>query len=137
MIEINYPLVLIATFAQFILGALWYSPILFGKTWMKIMENTDSPEQMKKKSKAMTPFYLLQLVLTLFTTINLATLITLLPSFSSYTLAFYILLGFIIPTQIGAVVWANTKKKFWIKQILLMTTYSFVGIMLAAWILGM
>jgi len=101
------------------------------------MENTDSPEQMKKKSKAMTPFYLLQLVLTLFTTINLATLITLLPSFSSYTLAFYILLGFIIPTQIGAVVWANTKKKFWIKQILLMTTYSFVGIMLAAWILGM
>ncbi len=137
MIDINYTLVFVATIAQFILGAVWYSPLLFGKWWMQIMESTDSPEEMKRKNKAMMPFYGLQLLLTLFTTINLATLIVLIPQYSAYSLAFHILLGFIVPTQIGAVIWANTKKKFWLKQIFIMVAYSFVGIMLAAWILGM
>ena len=105
---------------------------------MQIMEATqDTKEEMGKMQKEMLPFYGLQLLLTLFMTINLATLISLLPQFSPYSLAFHILLGFIVPTQIGAVIWANTKKKYWIKQIFVMVAYSFVGIMLAAWILGM
>lgn len=138
MIEINYTLVFVATIAQFMLGAVWYSPLMFGKLWGQIMELAFvSKEDMMKQNKAMMPFYGLQLLLTLFTTINLATLIVLIPQYSAYSLAFHILLGFIVPTQIGAVIWANTKKKFWIKQICIMVTYSFVGMMLAAWILEM
>ncbi len=138
MVEVNYTLIVLATIAQFILGALWYSPLMFGKWWMQIMEAAHlTSDELKKLQKDMRPFYGLQFLLTLFTTINLATLIGLLPQFSAYSLAFHILLGFIIPTQIGAVIWANTKKKFWIKQIFVMVAYSFVGIMLAAWILGM
>lgn len=130
-------LVILATIAQFILGALWYSPLMFGKWWMQIMEVNCSEDEKKKMQKQMFPFYFLQLLLTFFTTINLATLIVLLPQFSAYSLATHILLGFIVPTQIGAVIWANTKKKYWLKQIFVMVAYSFVGIMLAAWILGM
>ncbi len=135
--DINYILVLVATIAQFILGAIWYSPLMFGKWWMEIMECTNIPmEELKRQQKAMMPFYALQLLLTLFTTINLAALIGLLPQFSPYSLALHIFMGFIVPTQIAGVIWANTKKKFWIKQICVMVSYSLVGIMLAAFILS-
>jgi hypothetical protein len=35
--EINYLAVLIAAFVTMIIGALWYSPVLFGNAWMKEM----------------------------------------------------------------------------------------------------
>jgi hypothetical protein len=44
--------------------------------------------------------------------------------------------GFIVPTQIAGVVWANTKQKFWAKQILIMISFQLVAIMLSAWILS-
>ncbi|HSR51646.1 MAG TPA: DUF1761 domain-containing protein [Acidobacteriota bacterium] len=33
--EINYWAVLAAALSMFVLGGLWYSPILFGRAWMK------------------------------------------------------------------------------------------------------
>ncbi|MFH1917163.1 MAG: DUF1761 domain-containing protein [Nanoarchaeota archaeon] len=38
MIQIQFNLlaVLIAAIASFAIGALWYSPLLFGKTWMRL-----------------------------------------------------------------------------------------------------
>jgi hypothetical protein len=33
---INYWAVLVAAAAKFVLGALWYSPVLFGPTWMRL-----------------------------------------------------------------------------------------------------
>ena len=32
--KINYVAVLVVAFMQFMLGAVWYSPILFGNKWM-------------------------------------------------------------------------------------------------------
>lgn len=33
--EINYPAVCVAAFSAFVLGGVWYSPLLFQKPWMK------------------------------------------------------------------------------------------------------
>ncbi len=44
--DINYLAVLTATFITMILGALWFSPILFGNKWMKMMGFTE--EQLKE-----------------------------------------------------------------------------------------
>lgn len=135
--ETNYILILLATLAQFILGALWYSPLLFGKVWMHIMEATHfSKEELKKMQKSMTPFYGLQFFLTLFSTFALVNLVGM-TSLGIYHLAFWIWISFVVPTQISGVIWGNTKKQFWLKQILVMTTYQFVGIMLASAILSM
>lgn len=113
--ETNYMLIIVASLAQFILGALWYSPLMFGKWWMEIMEATNLPvEQVKKMQKEMAPFYGLQLFLTLFSTFALVNLAVATP-FSLYHVAFWVWLSFIVPTQISGVVWANTKKKFWVK----------------------
>ncbi len=137
--HVNYLLIAVATVAQFILGAVWYSPLMFGKWWMQIMDVTKLSEaELKKMQKEMAPFYALQLFLTFFFTVSFANLIPYVSSlFSNYHIAFWIWIGFIVPTQIGSVIWANTKKKFWAKQIFVMITFQLVAIMLASWILSM
>jgi hypothetical protein len=137
--EVNLTLVFIATVAQFILGAVWYSPLMFGKWWMQIMEKDKAPiEEIQKMQKEMAPFYGLQFVLAFVTTFMLAHYILYwADEASAYYVALMLLIGFIVPTQISGVVWANTKRKFWAKQIFVMVSYQFVGIMLAAWILSM
>lgn len=128
--------IVIAAITQFILGAVWYSPLLFGNRWMQIMEATHfSKEELQKMQKAMGPFYALQFLLTLFSTFALVNLAAVTP-FSLYHIAFWVWLGFIVPTQIAGVIWGNTKKKFWLSQIAIMITYQLVGIMMAAWIIA-
>lgn len=39
---INYLAVLVAALSTFILGGLWYSPMLFGKTWMRVNNFSDA-----------------------------------------------------------------------------------------------
>ena len=48
--NINYFAVIAAALSTFLLGGLWYSPILFGKAWMKA--NNFSEEQVQAFSKA-------------------------------------------------------------------------------------
>lgn len=135
---VSYTLIAIATIAQFVLGALWYSPLLFGKWWMEIMECTHiSQEELKKMQKAMMPFYALQLFLTFVTTVSFANLMPYIATFSIYYVGFWLWIGFIVPTQIASVVWANTKRMFWLQQIFVMISYQFVGLMLASWILSL
>lgn len=136
--EISLTLVVLATIAQFVLGAIWYSPLLFGKWWMQIMECSHlSKEELKRMQKDMGPFYGLQFLLTLFSTYSLASLVPYLSGFSIYHVAFWIWIGFISPALISAVVWGNTKKKYWIRQIFVMLSMQLAGLMLASWILGM
>ncbi len=136
--DINFKLVLLATIVQFALGALWYSPAMFGKWWMQIMEVTNlSKEEMKAMQKKMAPFYLLQLLLTLLMTVSFAALVPLLLIFNVFHIAFWIWLGFLVPVQVGTVIWGNTKKKFWAKQIFVMISYQLASIMIIAFILSM
>ena len=73
MLEVNYTLILAATVVQFVLGALWYSPLMFGKIWMQVMEmGNKSKEELAKLQKEMAPFYALQFVLAFITTFCLA-----------------------------------------------------------------
>ncbi len=136
--EVNYTLVIVATLAQFVLGAIWYSPLLFGKWWMEFMDCTKmSQEELKKMQSAIGPFYLLQLFLTLFTTVSFANLMPYINTFSIYHIAFWIWIGFIAPVQIGTVIWGKTEQKFWLRQIFVMITNQLTSLMLAAWILSM
>lgn len=47
---INWFAVIVAALANFVLGGLWYSPMLFGKAWQK--ENHLSDEDLKKGNMA-------------------------------------------------------------------------------------
>ncbi len=43
---LNWAAVIVAALSNFMLGGLWYSPLLFGKAWQK--ENKLSDEELKK-----------------------------------------------------------------------------------------
>lgn len=130
-------LVIGATIAQFVLGALWYSPLLFGKFWMKVVgaEGCD-PEEIKAMQKQMAPFYALQFVITVLYTFVLNILLVNATSYDPYAVALLVWFGFIVPTQVSGVVWGGTKKELWAKQIGVMTSYQLVGILIATFILS-
>ncbi|HKI79482.1 MAG TPA: DUF1761 domain-containing protein [Ignavibacteriaceae bacterium] len=48
--SLNWLAILVAALSNFLIGGLWYSPILFGKQWMK--ENKFTDEDMKKGNMA-------------------------------------------------------------------------------------
>ncbi len=47
---INYLAVVVAAAANFLLGGLWYSPVLFGKKWMALQNITE--EDIKRRGGA-------------------------------------------------------------------------------------
>lgn len=49
--SINYFAVLAAALSTFVLGGLWYSPMLFGKAWMRANNFTDSDLQTFSKAR--------------------------------------------------------------------------------------
>jgi hypothetical protein len=54
MPEVNYLAVIAAAVATFLLGGLWYSPVLFGNAWQREQrESGVSEDQMKNASMAM------------------------------------------------------------------------------------
>jgi Protein of unknown function (DUF1761) len=135
--EISYMLVAVAVVAQFIIGAVWYSPLMFGKIWSKI-NGTDhlSKEELQKLEKTMTPFYALQFLLTVLVTVSFANLLVYLPDLKIYEAAFWLWSGFILPIQISGVIWGSTLKKYWVSQIAILSGMQLVGFMLMAWILS-
>jgi hypothetical protein len=64
---LNWPAVIVATLSAFVLGALWYSPVLFGKAWMRA--NNISPDGPKT---GMARILILALVWTFVMAVNLA-----------------------------------------------------------------
>jgi len=47
---LNWFAVIVAALSNFLIGGLWYSPLLFGKVWMK--ENNFSDDDLKKGNMA-------------------------------------------------------------------------------------
>jgi len=134
--ELNYFSVLLATVAQFVCGALWYS-LLFGKTWGKIHGfDKLSKETQQKMMKEMGPYYGIQFLLTLITSLVLAIFITYLPAdWNVYALAGFFWIGFVMPAQISAIIFGGTEKKWIMQKVLIQACSSLICLEVAAIIL--
>jgi hypothetical protein len=84
---VNWLAILVAGISSFVIGGIWYSSALFGKTWMK--ENGLSLEQIQKSNKGKV--YGWALVLSLILAVNLAMFL----SDSSIQLSTGLLYGFL------------------------------------------
>jgi hypothetical protein len=115
--HLNYWAIALATVLQFIAGAIWYMPI-FGKLWGRIHGFDKVPKaEQDKMMKAMGPWLVLQLVVTFITTFVFALLRTGLPaSWNVYGLAGFFWLGFVVPTQVSAVVFGGTEPRWMLKK---------------------
>jgi len=129
--DINLLAVLLAAIAMFAFGAFYYT-VIFGKLWSKMhgfdkLSKTKQEEMMSK----MTPIYIAQFVVTLLGALMLAKLITLVPDYSPYTLAFIVWLGFAVPAHASDVLFSNTESKWQLKKILV-TSFATLGYLLIA-----
>ncbi|HUO50602.1 MAG TPA: DUF1761 domain-containing protein [Candidatus Paceibacterota bacterium] len=136
--SINYLAVALAAIAQFIIGAIWYMP-LFGKLWGKIHGfDLVAPEQQKEMQKGMWPYLVVQFIATIVTTIVLAIFITYLPAdWNVYALAGFFWIGFVVPTQVGAVIFGGTKPEWMVTKTLIMAGGSILCLEAAAIIIKM
>lgn len=136
-IPVNYLAVLIAALASMALGFLWYSQMVLGKPWMKLKGY--SHESLKADQKKMGKFYALSFVLALVEAYVLTHIMVFSMNFYHYgavqtglTSAFWIWLGFVMPTQATATIFGD--KKF--KLLAIDTGYQLVSLLAMGLVLG-
>lgn len=138
MVQVNVVSVLVAAIASMVVGFLWYSPMLFGKPWMKLMGI--KPSDMKSKQKQMMPMYGLSFVSTIlmafvfyhfviqgqyFYNISLLS--------ASLASGFWAWLGFIMPVQLTDVIFGGKK---WM-LFAINTGYQLTGVLAMALVFGL
>jgi hypothetical protein len=129
--------IILATVAQFAVGAIWYMP-LFGKAWGEIhCFDKLSKKAQKEMQVKMGPYYGVQIAVTLITSVVLSQLILLVPEISAYALATMLWVGFVVPTQVAAVIFGGTEGKWIGKKIAIMAGGSLVCLLVATAVLTM
>lgn len=78
----------------------------------------------------------MQLLITAVSTVVLAKPILLVPSYSAYTLAGMAWIGFVVPTQLAAIIFGGTEPKWVVTKSFIMAGGSLACLMTAAAILG-
>lgn len=133
--SINIWAVLVATLAQFVVGAVWYTAI-FGKQWGEMFGFDKMPKaEQQKMQKQMGPFYGVQLLVTFMTAYVLAHFIVAQPDVAAYKIAFWVWLGFVVPTQVSAVIFGGVEPKWIPRRIGIMASGSLACLLVAAWVL--
>jgi hypothetical protein len=104
--------ILVASVVAFAIGALWYSPMLFGKEWMALSKMTDA-DMASARSRGIWKLYIAQFVITI---VMYAVLGFIVASNASVTATdgafsgFLVWLGFYATAAISGMMWE--KKSF-------------------------
>lgn len=135
--EINIVAVIVATVAMFAVGGFWYM-VPFGKIWgvMHGFDTLSKKEQSEMQSK-MGPYYGLQLLVTVVSATALAYFLAALPDVQWYVIAFFLWLGFIVPTEVSAVIFGGTEGKWIVKKIAISIGGSLVCTLVGAGIISL
>lgn len=104
-VTLNYAAILVAGLANMVIGALWYSPLLFGDIWMKAMKFSKND---MKADKTMGLRYAVAFLMGLLMVFVLAHYVDALeattPAMGAQA-AFWPWLGFMVPVLAGDILW--------------------------------
>jgi hypothetical protein len=133
--EINWLAVAAATAAMFAVGAFWFM-VPFGKIWGEIhgFDKLSKKEQKEMQAK-MGPFYGAQMAVTFLSATVLASMLSQMPTVSPYKIVFMTWLGFILPAQVGAVIFGGAGEKWMGRKIAIMAGESLAHLLVAAWVI--
>ncbi|MDO8509127.1 MAG: DUF1761 domain-containing protein [Nanoarchaeota archaeon] len=133
-VDVNLLAVLVSGVIAFIIGGLWYSPLLFGNAWMK-GSNMNIKDMKKASQKGMSNKYIITFLGSLLTAYILAHFVKYLTAanfMEGMQAGMWIWLGFIVPVSLGSVLWEGKSMKFFFINI----GYYFVSILLMGGILA-
>ena len=112
---VDYIAILVATVVSYVLGALWYSPMLFGNVWAKLSGMDKKMGHVSKKS--MNIAYAGTFVTTLITAFVLSRVIAL-TGMNTLTegivIGLLVWVGFFATTQFGKVLWEQMPLKVYL-----------------------
>lgn len=106
--QMNMMAVLIAAVATMGVGFAWYSPLLFGKPWMKLMGITE--KSMQKAKDSLNKIYGISFVATLVTGYVLAIFVNTIQALTfseAISLGGLVWLGFVAPVQLTDVLFGG------------------------------
>lgn len=131
--EVNYLALVVATVVVFVVGMLWYSPMLFGNAWAKLvgmdMKKKKSKEEMMK---GMVPGMIFSLIGTFVMGYVLSGFLSSgMEMNQALELAFFIWLGFMGVNTISEVFYQGRKFPLWVID----SGYKLVSILIVAAIL--
>ena len=101
-LNVNYIAIAVAAVSNMIIGFLWYSPLLFGKPWMKLSGFTE--KSMEEAKKGMGKMYALSFVIALVMAYVLAFFVSMtnvMTITDGITLAFWTWLGFVATVKMA------------------------------------
>lgn len=135
--SVNFAAVLAAAIAMFVVAGFWYM-VPFAKAWgeMHGFDKLSKAEQKEMQSK-MGPLYGAQIVVTLLTAWALAYFLTALPKTPWLVVAFWVWLGFIVPTTVSAVIFGGTESKWVTKKIGISIGGSLLATLVGAWVISL
>lgn len=129
---INVWAVLVCTAVTFVLGGLWYSPLLFAKPWMAIVQKTE-----QELNQGATSRYLLALIASFVSSAVLAVFIALAEPVTvgiGIRVGFLAWLGFAGLTSLVTQFFEHRSMKLWaIDSGYNLVSFVISGIILAAW----
>ena len=134
MATVNIWAIIVASIVAFGIGALWYSPILFGKEWMSLMGMTDK-DIAGAKASSMWGSYVIHFIFTLISFIVVAFAIATTGSIGASNgafVGFLAWLGFVVPINASNLLWE--RKPF--KLILINTICILVTLVIGSAIIG-
>lgn len=116
IVEVNFVTVLLVAVVSMAIGFVWYSPMLFGSEWMKLMGHTD--KNMKAAQKEMGKLYALSFLGALVTAFVLKHFVVQAEAFfgvapltAGLSAAFWGWLGLVMPVQLTDVLFGGKKWK--------------------------
>ena len=129
---INYIAVFVAAIISMIVGAFWYSPLLFGKKWAEWMNFAPKDMlDMKKRANASYAINFLTLLLMAFVLAHFVDYAQATTFIEGVQVGFWVWLGFIATISLGSVLWESKP----IQAYLLNAGYQLVSLVLMGVIL--
>lgn len=113
MYTINFWPILVASIVAFVISALWYSPVLFGKEWMSLTKMTEA-DMAAAKAGGVWKYYLIQFIVTLVLFCVLAFLLASTGTTGAGNgafIGFLTWLGFVATMHVGRIIWERKPLK--------------------------
>ena len=131
-VSINFLAVIVAAVGYMVIGAVWYSPVVFGKMWMKLAGITQ--KDIDKQKKTMPKTYGFAFLGALITSYILAIIIGLVGAITlvgALQIGFLVWLGFVATTTLSTVLFEGKKQELY----LLNNGYNLIALLVASAIL--
>jgi len=131
LVDVNYAAVILSAAAAMILGSVWYSPILFGKAWMNLINKTKDELRETNTPKTYLVTFISELIIA-FVLYHIM-IFSKAASFTDGLLTgFWLWLGFVATTSIINFMFEGRK----LKQYFIDTFYHLVSLLLMGGIIS-